>query len=313
MSHPRPTGLVHSVHVRLKNQAQESGRPFAELLELYAIERFLHRLGRSPHRDHFVLKGALLLRHWLGANTRPTRDIDLLGPVDIGAERLRDLLGGFMRLAVEDDGIEFAVDSLGVQPIRAGSAVLGWRAKFDAVLGRTKLRYQVDVGLGDAVFPETVDLVPGGLLGMPMASVRAYTPYTTIAEKLEAMVVLGDANGRTKDYYDLIELPRALAFDGPTLVESIRRTFARRATHIPAEPLEGLADEFARTPLHANRWRGFVQKNRLTVAEDDLLGVVAGIRRFAQPILDAVRDDRSFRRQWPKGGPWGDWGGRSDA
>ena len=297
MSPSQSRGLVHSVQTRLKNQAQESSRPFAELLELYAIERFLHRLGRSPHRNQFVLKGALLLRHWLGADTRPTRDIDLLGPVDLSEERLHDLLAGFMRIAVEDDGIEFALDSIAVQPIRAGSTVLGLRAKFDALLGRTRLRYQVDVGLGDAVFPETVDLVPGGLLGMPVASVRAYTPYTTIAEKVEAMVVLGEANSRTKDYYDLVALPRALAFDGPTLVESIRRTFARRATRIPSEPLEGLADAFARKPLQADRWRGFLDKNRLTVVEDDLTGVVSAIRRFAQPVLNAVRDDLPFQRQ----------------
>jgi len=230
VSRPQASALVYSIQARLKNAAREGGRPFAELLELYAVERFLHRLGRSPLRDHFVLKGALLLRHWLGADTRPTRDIDLLGPVDLGQERLRELLSDLLRLAVEDDGIEFSLDSIAVRPIRAESPVLGLRAKFDAHLGRTRLRYQVDVGQGDAVFPETVELVPGGLLGMPMASLRAYTPYTTVAEKLEAMVVLGDANSRTKDYYDLLQLPRGLAFDGPTLVESIRRTFARRAT-----------------------------------------------------------------------------------
>lgn len=201
MSRPPASGLVHSVQARLKNEARESDRPFAELLELYAVERFVHRLGRSPHREHFVL----------------------------------------------------------------------------------------------------------------MASVRAYTPYTTVAEKLEAIVVLGDANSRTKDYYDLLQLPRALAFDGPTLVESIRRTFERRATPIPAEPLEGLADAFASDPLHANRWRAFLGKNRLTVAEADLTGVVASIRRFAQPILDAAWDDRPFRQRWPRGGPWRKEGGASDA
>ena len=86
MSLTRVSGLVHSIQARLKNQAHGERPTVAELLELYAIERFLHRLGRSPHRDHFVLKGALLLRHWLGANTRPTRDIDLLGPVDLGGK-----------------------------------------------------------------------------------------------------------------------------------------------------------------------------------------------------------------------------------
>jgi len=117
---------------------------------------------------------------------------------------------------------------------------------------------------------------------MPMASVRAYTPYTTMAEKLEAMVVLGDANSRTKDYYDLHQLPRALAFEGPTLVESIRRTFARRATRIPAEPIEGLADAFASDPLHARRWRAFLAKSRLKVPEADFVSVPASPGRGAR-------------------------------
>ena len=99
MNRPRASGLAHSVLGRLKNAAQERGRPFAELLELYAVERFLHRLGRSPHRDDFALKGALLLRHWLGAETRPTRDIDLVGPVDLGEESLSELIGALLRLA----------------------------------------------------------------------------------------------------------------------------------------------------------------------------------------------------------------------
>jgi hypothetical protein len=315
VSPDRATGLVQSILVRLKNQAREQDRPFAELLQLYAVERFLHRLGRSPLRDRFILKGALLLRYWLGAETRPTRDIDLLGPADLGEEGLRELLGDLLRLDVEDDGIEFDIDSITVRPIRLESAVLGLRGKFDAHLARTKLRYQVDVGLGDVVFPPTVELVPGGLLGLPMATVRAYTPYTMVAEKLEAIVVLGDANSRTKDYYDLFYVPRALAFDGPTLVESIRRTFARRATRIPTAPLDGLADAFASQPLHAGRWRGFLTKNRLQVQESDFADVVASIRSFAQPVLDAARDARPFRQHWPKGGPWRDGeepDGRSD-
>ena len=118
---------------------------------MYAVERFLHRLGRSPHRGRFVLKGALLLRQWLGAESRPTRDIDLLGPVDLGADALRAAIVDILRTDVEDDAVRFAEESIVVRPIRAGSAVLGLRVKFDATLGRVRLRYQVDVGLGDAI------------------------------------------------------------------------------------------------------------------------------------------------------------------
>ena len=141
MTRPRTSGPVQSVQDRLKNAARERGRPFAELLQLYAVERFLHRLGRSPHRERFVLKGALLLRHWLGADTRPTRDVDLLGPVDLDEDALRELIGDLLRVDVEEDGIDFEIGSIAIRPIRAVSAVLGLRAKFDAHLGRTRLRY----------------------------------------------------------------------------------------------------------------------------------------------------------------------------
>lgn len=298
------SNLAHSVQARLKNAAVQGGRPFVEMLELYAVERFLHRLGRSRHHDRFVLKGGMLLRQWLGAQTRPTRDIDLLGPVDLDAAALRGAIIDILRTGVEDDAITFAEDSIAVRPIRRDSAVLGLRAKFDATLGRVRLRYQLDVGLGDAVFPPEVEIIPGGLLGMPMASVRAYTPYSTLAEKLEAVAVLGNANSRTKDYYDLSELPRALSLDGAILAESIGRTFARRATPVPSVPLEGLSDAFARDPLHAGRWRAFLDKGGLRAAEDDFVRVVAAIRDFADPVLDAVRAQSPFDRQWEPGGPW---------
>ena len=93
MTQSRDSGFVQSVQDRLRSAAKERGRLFAELLELFAVERFLHRLGRPRQRDRFVLKGALLLRQWLGADTRPTRDIDLLGPVDLDERTLREALG----------------------------------------------------------------------------------------------------------------------------------------------------------------------------------------------------------------------------
>lgn len=304
MTRSSKSGLVQSVQDRLRNAARDRGRPFAELLELYAVERFLHRLGSSRQRERFVLKGATLLRNWLGVDTRPTRDVDLLGPVDLDEKSLREVLEELLCLDVQDDGIDFEVGSIVTRPIRAGSAVLGLRAKFDGRLGRTRLRYQIDVGLGDAVFPAAVEIVPGGLLGMPVASVRAYTPYTSVAEKLEAVVVHGNANSRTKDYYDLYQIPAVVAFDGPMLVESIRRTFARRATIIAGEPPEGLRDAFALDPLHSTRWHAFLRKGQLRITETDFVSVVASIRSFAQPALDAARGGQAFPHHWPPGGPW---------
>jgi len=301
---PRAKGISQSVQDRLKREALKRGRPFAELLDLYAIERFLYRLGRSKHRERFVLKGALLMRHWLGVDARPTRDIDLLGPPDLDNDGVRAFLMDLLHLDVEDDGIEYEPDSLSVHPIREESPVAGLRAKFNGYLGRVLLRYQVDVGLGDAVYPPADEIAPGGLLNLPVATLRAYTPYTAVAEKLEAMVVLGEANSRMKDYYDLAALASALDFDGPPLAESIRRSFRRRSTQIPEGAPEGLSASFVEDPLSTGRWRAFIRKGKLTEASAELSDVVARIRSFALPALEAARDNLAFPKHWPPGGPW---------
>jgi hypothetical protein len=71
--------LSASVHQRLLNKARETGRPFNELLQYFAMERFLYRLSRSSHVNRFVLKGALMFTVWKASPSRSTMDIDLLG------------------------------------------------------------------------------------------------------------------------------------------------------------------------------------------------------------------------------------------
>lgn len=66
--------LPASVRQRLTNKAKETRRPFQELLQYFALERYLYRLGQSPHAEKFILKGALLFTAWGGPLSRPTRD-----------------------------------------------------------------------------------------------------------------------------------------------------------------------------------------------------------------------------------------------
>ena len=112
MKRRRAEGLPHSIQARLKAKAEAEGRPFAELLDLYGLERFIHRLATSRHADHFVLKGALLIRHWLGTDTRPTRDIDLMGPAELGPEVVRQVLADVLERQAADDGLEFELSPL---------------------------------------------------------------------------------------------------------------------------------------------------------------------------------------------------------
>ena len=106
-----------SVRRRLLNLARASGQPLELLLTRCALERLLHRLSISAHRDRFVLKGALLLTTWFDEPHRATRDLDLLGYGDPSDDALLAVFREVMAIPVED-GVSFDTAKLQVQPIR---------------------------------------------------------------------------------------------------------------------------------------------------------------------------------------------------
>ena len=87
-----------SVHQRLLNLARETKRPFNELLQYFAIERFLFRFSRSEYADRYVLKGAQMLQAWNAPLARPTMDIDMLGrgpsTIDALENVIREVIAG---------------------------------------------------------------------------------------------------------------------------------------------------------------------------------------------------------------------------
>ncbi len=297
-------GLPVSVQVRLARHARAIGMDPNLVLSRFALERLLYRLSRSDHADRFVLKGALMMLVWLGETIRPTRDGDLLGFGDLSDRSLRSILVEICAVAVEPDGLEFLPGSIRVAPIRPEDAYGGMRATLEARLGKARLRIQLDVGIGDAVVPEPEWLEYPGLLEFPRPHLRAYRPETTIAEKLHAMVVLGEANSRMRDYSDVLVLAERRRFDGRLLAKAVHATFDRRRTAIPAHPPIGLTAAFPEIEGKRAQWAGFVRRSRLAAAPADLASVVDGIAAFAGPVLAAVGRGQAFAGSWPPGGPW---------
>jgi hypothetical protein len=150
--------LAHSVHQRLLNKAREQKEDANLVLIRYALERFLYRLGRSAHKDRFVLKGAMLFAAWTNLPHRPTRDLDLLGIGDSSDAALTRTFGEIVRTLVEPDGLEFDDHSISISEIREAQDYPGKRIKLPAHLGNAQLNLQIDVGFGDAVTPEPADI-----------------------------------------------------------------------------------------------------------------------------------------------------------
>lgn len=182
--------------------------------------------------------------------------------------------------------------------IREETEYGGVRIRTTATIGDARIPVQVDVGCGDAITPGPVQIEYPTLLGFPAPHLNAYPVETIVAEKLETLVVLGMANSRVKDYYDLVLVSRMFGFELCTLAEAVRRTFERRGTPVPASTPIGLTDGFA--AVWQARWRAFINREGVAPVPDDLAVVVADLRTFLDPVVDGL--DENFK--WVPGGPW---------
>lgn len=296
--------VAQSVHQRLLTRAQETHRPFNELLQHYGIERFLYRLGRSPHAEQLLLKGALLLRVWKIPMARPTMDIDVLGRDAVTMEALIAILRDCMTLEVEDDGMTFDPGSVVSDIITPEADYQGWRIRFNGSLGNARLRMQVDVGVGDAVYPAPIWIDYPVLLDQPAPHLRAYSVENAVAEKFQAMVDLDMANSRMKDFHDIWTLANNLEFDGAQLSEAIRRTFQRRQTPLPTTIPTAFTPAFYDDKTKQAQWRAFLNRGLAANENASLEDIAKVLSDFLMPPTQALRADRTFKMHWPQGGPW---------
>ncbi|TIV61841.1 nucleotidyl transferase AbiEii/AbiGii toxin family protein [Mesorhizobium sp.] len=288
-----------SVRARLLDRAREERSDFQLLLTRYALERLLYRLSVSPEHDRFVLKGAMLFAAWVDDPFRPTRDLDLLGYDHADTATMIDRFRTICAIEVPDDGVEFDIERLSAEPIRDDTGYGGIRVRTVATIAGARVPIQVDVGFGDAVTPGPIEIEYPILLDAPPPRLRAYPAETVVAEKFEALVSLGVANSRMKDFYDLWMISRAFGFQRAALSTALRQTFGRRETDWPVETPTGLTDAFAVDKR--GQWRAFLTRERLATTPEDFEAVVEDLRVFLVPLFS---DHDHASVHWPPGGPW---------
>lgn len=293
--------LSASVHQRLLNRARCDGRPFNELLQYYAMERFLYRLVRSAHSDRFVLKGALMLEVWCSQDVRSTMDIDLLGLTSNAESDLTDQVRDILGVDVEPDGLVFDPGTIQTDRITEDTEYEGIRIRFEGTLGTAKVHMQLDIGFGDNVYPEPAMADFPTMLDFPAPRLLCYSRESSIAEKFEAMTKLGMLNSRMKDFFDIWLLSRRFDFDGPELARAIQLTFEKRGTPLPQE-IVAFSSPFIK--VKEKQWAAF--RNRLP--QDDVpvsfKEVVASVELFISPVVATLTTGNHSATRWTASGPW---------
>ena len=298
--------IAASVRARLLNQAKARGEEFELTLTRFAGERFLFRLGASAARDRCLLKGASLLSVWLPNPYRATRDVDLLAFGTTSDQAIRALVTEICAVPCPEDGLRFDLSELAISTIRPEDEEAGRRARFRTWLGSTRITVQLDVGAGDAVVVEPEEITYPTLLAvLPAPRLRAYPRELTVAEKFEAMVKLGPANSRMKDFHDLWALPNAFAFDGLSLQRAIAACLEHRGIAVMGDPPGALTPAFYRLPEIAGRWRSYLAAGGvLTAPPASFEAIGERIAAFIGPVWNSIAAGEPFDAVWPAGGPW---------
>lgn len=290
------TNSIASIKDRLKNLCLKTGKTMEEMLVVYGMERTIHRISKSRYVGNFTLKGGIFLYALFDGNfVRATTDIDLLAQKI--SNRIEDMHSVFAEIFSmdADDPLRFDLDTLQVIPITEFKDYHGVKVSILAYLDRTRINVSVDVGFDDIIYPERVEMDFPVVLNDESPHIYAYSLYSCVAEKFEAIVSLGYDNSRFKDFYDLYVLIHQYDFDGSELAKAIEETFKHRNT--PLNDIAAFEPGFAADPLRQSRWNSFVKKKR-AMLHISLEETIQTMMRFIIPIVDALLQNTEFHNHW---------------
>ncbi len=292
-----------SVKYRLNNIAKETNRQHSDLLQYYAMERFLYRLSTSKHRSQLLLKGALLLQCVDNNLARATKDIDFLATFLAREHQLKSILIDCIEMPTQDDGIIFDSSSITISEIQRDSRYCGYRVSIKGKIDSAQVNVQLDIGFGSSVVPAPMELSYPSLLGFEAPQLLGSSLECAIADKFEAMVSRGDATTRLKDFYDIWIITKNRIFNFDDVTRAIAETFNYYQTEIPSSLPNCLSADFYEQQQNQNRWQAFLRRSRI-VNNLELSTAIEQITTFIMPICKFIHKQGEEYQTWNNEKRW---------
>ena len=289
-----------SVLARLRNKAKETGRSNQLCMQLFCQEEFLRRLEKSKYADNLVLKGGLFLYTLTEFDSRVTVDVDfMLRKIPNTPEKLQEVVSEIIKTDETNDFITFEIK--GVSPISINKQYPGIHTDIIARIKNTRTPFGIDFGIGDVIVPGAVKRkLPTQLDDFPAPTINTYSIETTVAEKLDAILGLMEFSSRMKDYYDIYYLAGRFDFDGKTLTEALKKTFANRNRSFTVEQFDQMLS-FSADDAMQKKWTAFCKKINI---ESDFDTVLETIRLFLLPPYQAAVQGDEYTKAWASHKQW---------
>jgi len=287
--------IAASVLARLKNKAMETGRSNQLCLQLFCQEEYLRRLQRSSYSDNFILKGGLLVYALSDFDSRVTIDIDfLLRKIPNTPEAIQAVIEEIIAIETGNDYVTFEIRK--IEPIAVTKKYHGIGASIVARIKNTRTVFGIDFGFGDVIVPgQEKCSIPTQLYGFDAPVVSAYSLESTIAEKLDAILLLMEYSSRMKDYFDIFYLANRLDFCGQTLRKAVADTFINRNRDFTIQQFDQLL-ALSGDAAMKRKWSAFLK--RLKGTEPDFSEVLKTLDVFLRDIVVAVISDEEFTKSW---------------
>jgi predicted nucleotidyltransferase component of viral defense system len=280
MSKATGKSIEQSIKEKVKSIAQKQNRTFNDVWQEVVLERWLARLASSNYRKNFIFKGAMCLLRYIELG-RETRDLDfLIRDLTASIDEVRKYLSEVSEIDLNDG---FSFEKLEVGPLpHAHMKYPGYQVSIVGILGSTKTKVFIDLGVGDTVKPSEITMKLLGTEKSPLfekeINLWAYPVESIFAEKLETAVARADQNSRMKDYHDLALLIRNDIADHKKLKVAIKDTFSNRETKpsllsIPKDQQDNLRKYWA-------AYRRSLSPEALAELPEDLKSLVEEINVF---------------------------------
>lgn len=242
---------------KLKNISKNNNIDFNILLRLHMYDRFIERLSMSQYKDNFIIKGGFYLSTLFGLENRTTMDIDTaIKDAKFTKENIENMIKTIISIDINDNA---TIDFVNINNIREDAEYGGFRIALCAKIDNIKENFQIDIATGDPITPRPNKYKYLPILGDSYIKVWSYNIETVIAEKLETIFKRAEANGRTRDFYDLylIYTKGWKMVNIDNLRKAIEKTFSKREyTGDIMETLNVLKE----SRILKQRWQSYTKK-----------------------------------------------------
>ena len=259
----------------IRNISKKTGVNANSLLQMCLFEGILEKISKFKYKNHFILKGGLLISSLIGVEMRSTLDMDTtIRGLPMNEENISKILQEILEITIDADIVYRLIK---LERIRKEDLYEDFCATITCRYGKINTNLNIDITTGDIITPKEVQYFYEKILEEGSISILTYTIETIIAEKFETISSRNITTTRARDFYDLYMLYKLYKskIDRNVLKEAITLTSQHRNSFSLVLQYKEIVKLFYQSNSLKNLWDKYIQNNPYAkeISFDDTISI----------------------------------------